>query len=196
MKREEKEILCKKCYTPLTGKFRTLGVCERCLPSELDKIRKRLVISAAAGLFLALLLAGVYVYALKTHYVSDMRGYEGDIFVPVFSFHLAFNPRTFERMMNYSVGLKAFWEFFVFCIPFSSFVKLEIKTKRHEMEQKLYEIGDLGAKLAASSNNQRMDDAGMFLMSLMVSAVSGPFFLVYRLYKLAQFSSYVKKTTA
>lgn len=94
--------------------------------------------------------------------------------------------------MNYSAGLKAFLVFFFFCTPFSSFVKIEYQTYRHKAEQELYRIGSFEGKLAASSNNQRMDDAGMFLMALFISAVSGPFFFVYRFYKLFQISKFMK----
>lgn len=187
---------CKKCDESLEGEFQKLKYCQKCLPNELKKLRKRVIISSIAGIFIAAFVIWGYNYSLNHHFVSTETGYKGDIFVPTFWGYLAFNAKTFTKIMNYSLGMKLFLVGFCFCIPFSSFVKLEYKTHRHTAEQQLYKIGSLEGSLAASSNNQRMDDAGMFIMSLLISAVSGPFFFVYRFYKLFQFSRFTKSAAA
>lgn len=183
---------CKKCNGLLEGEFQKLKYCPRCLPDEWKKLKRRVIVSSIAGIFIAALIIWGYYYARNHHFVSTETGYKGDIFVPTFWGYLAFNAKTFTRVMNYSAGLKAFLVFFFFCTPFSSFVKIEYQTYRHKAEQELYRIGSFEGKLAASSNNQRMDDAGMFLMALFISAVSGPFFFVYRFYKLFQIAKFMK----
>lgn len=95
--------------------------------------------------------------------------------------------------MGLSVPARILIAAFCFCAPFSSFVKIEFKTFRDQAERNLYKTDAISGSMAASSNQQRTDEAGIFIMSVMISAVSGPYFFVYRLYKLCQLINYNKK---
>lgn len=119
----------------------------------------------------------------------------GDCFLgkKVIQGFLALNANSFNRIMNCSILMKVWIVVFCFSLPFSSFVKIEYKTYRHKAEQELYQVGTYVGNMSASSNHQRMDDAGLFIVSLLVSAVSGPFFLIYRLYKMVQIGRYIKR---
>ncbi len=178
----------------MEGSYQKLGFCERCAPVEQKKVKKRILISTIAGVVLVALVVWAFYYARDTHFVSEQTGYKGDIFIPTFFGHLAFNAKTFYRVMEYPIWIKSLILLFCFCIPSSAFVKLEYQTHRHKAEQDLYKVGTYVANMTATSNNQRMDDAGMFIMSLIVSALSGPFFAVYRVYKLRVLQKYLGKT--
>ena len=184
---------CKKCFVPLGGEFIRLGYCETCIADEFTRLKKRIIRSALIGACLTAFLIAAYHYMQMNYFRSEMRGYEGDIFIPVFQGFLALNANSFNRIMNCSILMKVWIVVFCFSLPFSSFVKIEYKTYRHKAEQELYQVGTYVGNMSASSNHQRMDDAGLFIVSLLVSAVSGPFFLIYRLYKMLQIGRYIKR---
>ena len=184
---------CKNCNEILSENDQKLGFCQKCLPESYQKLKRRILLSAVSGILLAAALVGIYFYVRETAYVSDVYGYEGDIFVPVFWGHLAFNARAFHRIMNYPAGINALILLFFFCIPFSSYVKIEYKTHRHSAEQELYQIGGFSGRMAAETNQQRMDDVGLFIASVLISSISGPFFLLYRFFRLKQFSDHLSQ---
>lgn len=60
-----------------------------------------------------------------------------------------------------------------FFAPFSSFIRIDYPTFRHQAELDMLKMEPFTAKYAASSNHQRQDDVGIFLVSCILSAVSG-----------------------
>lgn len=187
---------CKCCQKPLSGENLRIGYCDECADREIDKLKKRVLISGIAGVVLVVLVFAAIYYARTNYYISEEYGYKGDVFVPVIFGKLAFNLKSFNRITNLSTSGRILLGLFCFCVPFSSYVQLEYKTYRHKAESNLYKMDAFTANLAAGSNSQRMDDAGFFIMSLVVSAVSGPYFLVYRVYQLLKLTNYKKKAAA
>lgn len=175
---------CKVCQKALSGANIRIGYCDECAEKEYGKLKKRILISTVIGIMLAALVFCIYYYICSTYFISDEYGYKGDIFIPVPFGHLVFNAKSFNRIMNYTVPVQILLLFFCFCMPFSSLIQLEYKTHRHQAELDLYKVDHLIGSMAARTNSQRMDDAGMFIISLLLSAVSGPYFFVYRLYML------------
>lgn len=188
----KKDGKCKVCQKPLSGGNVRIGYCDECAEKEYGKLKKRVLISTVIGIVLVVLVFCAYRYAGSTYFISDDYGYKGDIFIPVPFGHLVFNAKSFNRIMNYSVPVRILFLFFCFCIPFSSLIQLEYKTHRHQAELDLYKADHLSGSIAAGTNSQRMDDAGLFIMSLLFSAVSGPYFFIYRFYMLIRLTDYKK----
>lgn len=187
---------CKNCQKPLSGENLRIGYCDECAGREIVKLKKRVLISGIAGVVLVVLVFAALHYARTNYYISEEYGYKGDVFVPVIFGNLAFNLKSFNRITNLSTSGQILLGLFCFCVPFSSFVPLEYQTYRHKAEDKLYQMDVFTINVAATSNNQRLDDVGFFIMSLMISAVSGPYFLVYRVYQLLKLTNYKKKAAA
>ena len=66
------------------------------------------------------------------------------------------------------------------------------KTYRHDAERQLSGGDPLVYSQVIRSNNQRMDDVGIFIIQTLIALVSGPFFLIYRLYQWRRLSGYLK----
>lgn len=189
----QKSARCKICRNSLTPENLHTGFCDKCGVKEMEKLRKRMLVSSIVGVILVGAVAAAFLYARATYFILDQYGYKGDIFIPTSFGHFTFNARIFSKIMNLSVPARILTAAFCFCVPFSSFVKIEFKTYRDQAERNLYKADAIAGNMAASCNQQRTDEVGIFIMSAMISAVSGPYFFLYRLYKLCQLSKYNRK---
>ena len=63
----------------------------------------------------------------------------------------------------------------------------------YQAELDMLKMEPFTAKYAASANHQRQDDVGIFLVSCILSAVSGPFLFVYRICRLVRLTAALKR---
>lgn len=191
----KREVKCKSCYKPLEGDNVRIGLCDTCAANQIPKLKKRIKTSFFVSFVLLALVFLVRQYVRSAAYVSDTEGYVGDIFIPIFSGNLAMNARMFQSLFYPS---RTAWLIFLaicFFAPFSSFVQVDYNTYRRKAETNLFTSGVFN-DVATGMSSTRSDDAGLFIVSVIVSALSGPFFFVYRFYKLKTLSDHLKQHAA
>jgi len=190
-KREE----CRTCLKTLDGDNTKIGYCNECAAKEVQKLKKRIKTSFCVSILLMVLVTLLCHYVRSAAFVSDTEGYVGDMFIPVFSLNLAMNARTFQNLFYPS---RTAWFIFLavcFFAPFSSFVQVDYNTYRRKAETNLFTRGVFN-DVATGMGSTRSDDAGLFIVSVLISALSGPYFFVYRLYKLKTLSAYLREHAA
>lgn len=106
--------------------------------------------------------------------------------VPLFFYNVLMNDQFFFDMFYPSRTGGILFLTICFFAPFSSFIRIDYPTFRHQAELDMLKMEPFTAKYAASANHQRQDDVGIFLVSCILSAVSGPFLFVYRIYRLVR----------
>ena len=188
-KKEKKAKRCKACYNILTDENKNIGVCGDCAGKEVKKIKRRIIISSIIGIiFIVAVFSALHHARVNTIFSSD-----GNIaYVPVLKTYWAFNFPVYESITNLSlqkifiIALKCFF------LPFGSFVKIDFFSPRHEAEKNIQNYEAQTAKSMSTQGYNKLDDIGLFLFSLFLLLISGPFFFVYRLYKLRQISAYIK----
>lgn len=179
---------CRRCQAPLEGENLRIGCCDGCVAAEERELKKRIQKSLVGGVVLVVLLLAARHYACSAWYMGEY----GEVIVPVWTFVLRFKPERFEAIMHPSALYGGLMLLYAFCLPFSSFVKLEYQTHRHEAEKQLSGGDPLVYHQVVQFNNQRTDDVGMFIISFLIALVSGPFSFVYKLYQWRQMSGYLK----
>lgn len=180
---------CVSCYKPLPEEGRTIGLCGECATREIAKLKKRMKVSLAVSVVLLLIVFAVRFYVCTHYFIGDY----GEVIVPAFFGTMMFNVKSFQRIFYPTFLSGTLFLAFCFFAPFSSFVNIEYNTYRHKAEQQLYKTDPFGGMTVASANKQRTDDAGLFIVSVMLSVISGPYFFVRRVYKLRQLSNYVRR---
>lgn len=183
---------CKTCYDFLSAENTDLGFCKECAAKEIPKLKKRILISSIIGVILVILAFSAIYYARSNFIISDRRGSEGDVFIPTFLGYLGLNIRAFNAMTNLSVAKRIFLGLVCFLAPFGSYIQLEIHSFRRKTETELYSSEPISGNIAAKAGVEKIDDISLFIVSLILSALSGPFFFLYRPYKLVQLSNYLK----
>lgn len=190
MKNNKREYTkCGSCYKPLSDESKSIGLCRECAVKEIAKLKKRMVRSLAVSVLFVVLIFVIQGYVHATYYMGD----HGEVLVPTLFGTMMFNLKSFNRVFYPSMASGILFVAFCFFAPFSSFVNIEYTTYRHKAEQQLYKTDPFGGMAAAGANKQRTDDAGLFIASLLVSVISGPFFFARRLYNLKRLSDYVKE---
>ena len=113
--------------------------------------------------------------------------------VPLFFGNILVNDQFFFDMFYPSRTGGILFLTICFFAPFSSFIRIDYPTFRHQAELDMLKMEPFTAKYAASANHQRQYDVGIFLVSCILSAVSGPFLFVYRIYRLVRLSAALKR---
>lgn len=185
---------CKICLSLLSAQNIPIGLCTECAAKEIKKLKNRIWLSTIFGAIFAIIFLTAVRYARTTYFVSDMAGYEGDVFLPFFYGHFAFNARAFDKILNLSIPAQLLIAAICFFIPFSSYVSFGANTYRHKAELDIYKLEPISGNYISGFGSHRMEDVGLFMVSILLSIVSGPFFYIYKLYKLRQLSHYVKGT--
>lgn len=187
--KSQKSARCKRCQTELAGENIKVGFCDECAPKEIEKLKKRIIRSLIIGIALILLAVGIRIYCCSVSYVGK---YE-EIIVPVLGINLMFKESSFRNLFYPSTVRAIVILAICFFAPFGSWVQIEYNTYRHKAEQDLYKVDPFAGRMVAGSNNQRNDEVGIFIFSVIVSALSGPYFFVYRLFKLKQLKNHLSK---
>jgi len=179
---------CRMCQEPLEGENLRIGLCDRCAEAEFKELKKRILKSLAGGAALVILVLAARRYACSSWYTGEY----GEVVIPLWAWAIKLGPEKFESIMYPSLLYGGFVLLYAFCLPFSSYVEFGYKTYRHEAEQRLSGGDPLVYSQVIRSNNQRMDDVGIFIIQTLIALVSGPFFLIYRLYQWRRLSGYLK----
>ncbi|WP_250228621.1 hypothetical protein [Anaeropeptidivorans aminofermentans] len=186
----KKQERCKACYDFLSAETMYLGFCKKCAPKEISKLKKRIIISAVLGLFLTILAFYGIHYARLNYLISERS--RDTVIIPTFFGYWSMNIRAFTAMTTLSVQKTILLALGCFLAPFGAYVRLEINTHRPQAEAGLYDLDLAAGNAAVRVGPQRIDDISLFIVSLILSALSGPFFFFYRPYKLRQLLSYMK----
>ena len=181
---------CKTCYSALSDENRRIGVCVDCAEKEAKKIKRRIIISSIAGLIF-IVLAFSAIYYMRTNAYTSVDG--SAVYIPIFMYGLTFNVQSFIALVTFSLPELIITVLILFLLPFGSFVKWDFFSPRHEAENNIQNFEPQTAKSISEQGSNKLDDVGMFIFSFFILIISGPFFFVYRLYKLRQVSNYVKK---
>ena len=181
MKNTITEGNCRKCYAPIAGENISIGVCGRCAEKELQEIPKRIRKSLIGGVIMVavVLLIGMYVRA--NAFESPLPEYQDAVLIPILGGNMAISDRAFENIL-----------LLCFFLPSSSFITLQYNTYRHQAETNIFKSG-LVFRDVGTSVNQRMDDIGLFVISVLLSVISGPFFFVYRFVRMRKLKMYFGK---
>ena len=197
----KKSEKCKTCYSRLSAENIRYGFCPECAKKEVQKLKRRMIVSSIVGTALIVIVFIAIRQARTTAFVPESNRYDGSMFIPTFFGHLAFNARVFDSITNLSLQNSILLGIFCFIIPFGSYVRLEFNSYREKAEIDLYRLEPLSGGQSAGSTGPRLDGVGLFVITIILSILSGPFFFVYRLFKLRQLSrmpvaSQVKSETA
>ena len=183
---------CKTCRSRLADENKQIGFCRECAEKEVLKIKKRMTVSTAAGVVLVITVFLMLNYAHAMAFIPDDSRYAGSVFIPTFFGYLTFNMRAFEAMTRLSPFRNIFLGLICFFLPFASYVKLDFNSIRDKAEMDLYRLEPLSGGQSASAGGPRLDGVGMFVISVLLSIVSGPFFFAYKMFKFRQLSDYLK----
>lgn len=185
----QKRTTCRQCSAKLSGENLRLGFCDGCAEREVKKLQKRIRNASIGSVAILAVLLLLRHYACTASYIGEY----GELIVPIWAFALRLKPESFYGIM-YPSSISGFLiPILIVFAPFSSLVQIDYKTHRHSAEQQLSGGDPLVYRYAIQSNQQRTDDVGLFIFSVCLAVVSGPFFFVYRLYKWRQLSGYLKK---
>ena len=105
---------------------------------------------------------------------------------------MAISDRAFENIFYPSELGRTIFLLLCFFLPSSSFITLQYNTYRHQAETNIFKSG-LVFRDVGTSVNQRMDDIGLFVISVLLSVISGPFFFVYRFVRMRKLKMYFGK---
>ena len=181
---------CRACQLVLADKNKPIGVCDNCAETEVRKIKRRMVISSIVGIVFIILVFSAIHYARENAYI-DVKN--GAAYVPVSNMlKLAFNLPFFEGVTNLSLPKIFVTALICFFMPFGSFVKIDFFSPRHEAEKNIQIFDAQAAKSMSTQSYGKLDDVGMFLFSFFLLFISGPFFFIYRIYKIWQISGHIK----
>ena len=185
---EEKK--CKSCYSPLTEETSPIGICDKCAEKELALLKKRLAYSFAASVALIALviLSSNYMRANVQYTTKD--GWDTAV-IPFLVWDVNLNANSVRQMLNPSQLSQIITYAICFFFPFTSYVKIELKTYRHQAEVNLWKRGAT-RDIVNATNTTRTEDAGLFIAEVILSAISGPYLFVRRIYRFLQLSKYVK----
>lgn len=183
---------CRKCYAPIVGENISIGVCRRCAEKELQAIPKRIRKSLVGGVIMVavVLLIGMYVRA--NAFESPFPEYQDAVLIPVLGGNMAISDRAFENIFYPTEPGRTIFLLLCFFLPSSSFITLQYNTYRHQAETNIFKSG-LVFRDVGTSVNQRMDDIGLFVISVLLSVISGPFFFIYRFVRLRKLKMYFGK---
>ena len=192
MKNTITEGNCRKCYAPIAGENISIGVCGRCAEKELQEIPKRIRKSLIGGVIMVavVLLIGMYVRA--NAFESPLPEYQDAVLIPILGGNMAISDRAFENIFYPSELGRTIFLLLCFFLPSSSFITLQYNTYRHQAETNIFKSG-LVFRDVGTSVNQRMDDIGLFVISVLLSVISGPFFFVYRFVQMRKLKMYFGK---
>ena len=163
----ERKKICRDCYKELTERGARLGVCRNCAGKEVKKLRKRLIVSFLVG---AALVGSVLAFRNHICSVYYFQKPGGDVVIPLFFGNVLMNDQFFFDMFYPSRTGGILFLAICFFAPFSSFIRIDYPTFRHQAELDM-----------------------IFLVSCILSAVSGPFLFVYRIYRLVRLSAALKR---
>ena len=187
--KSQKDARCKRCQIELVGESIKAGFCDACVLKEISELKKRIIQSSIIGIALMLIAVGIRNYCCSVGYV----GRHEEIIIPILGLNLMFKESSFRKLFYPSTIRAMVILLICFLAPFGSWVQIEYNTYRHKAEQDLYKVDPFAGRMAVDSNNQRNDDVGLFIFSVIFSALSGPYFFVYRLFKLKQLENYLSK---
>jgi len=179
---------CFLCRRFLSDTQKQTGFCADCALLEIKKMKRRIRVSAIIGAALVAMVFSAVYYARVTSFELD-----GNIFVPVFFGYLSYNSHAFSALIYPEPLYSLLFALLCFFAPFADRVNLQYETHRNQAELDLYKSEPLTGRMVASSGTHRMDSAGVFMVEILLSIISGPLFFVYRPIKILQLSNYVKK---
>ena len=167
MKIFKRSTRCKRCQEPLEGENLKFGFCDRCVEAEFKKLKKQVWKSLAGGAALVILVLAARHYACSNWYAGEY----GEVMIPLWAWVIRLKPEKFKLLLHPSLLRGGFLLLYVFCLPFSSYVEFGYKTYRHDAERQLSGGDPLVYSQVIRSNNQRMDDVGIFIIQTLIALV-------------------------
>jgi len=173
---------CKLCYLKIPVENYHIGVCRDCAEKEAENIRKRIMISGVIGIILIVMMFFISNYAASNAY-ENIEQWDKRIYIHIAGgLYIPFHETTYAAIAFPSIYRQVITILVCFFAPFSSFV--EFPSKRLAPGGVTYFYFGVALKRGAG-------DIIDTIISLMLMLVSGPFFFVYRLYKLRQINKYI-----
>lgn len=184
---------CKVCQADISQTYERVDLCVNCAKKEIHTLAHRIKRSCIFGLIFVMVVFLSIFYARTTYFVSDLSKYKEAVFVPLFSdFYFTFNQKTFYSMLNMSTNKQVLLYALCFLIPFGKYFNLRNNTFRFAQEAKASQLDNRTSSIIVGSSHLLLEDIGLFIVSVLISALSGPFFFVYRPYKMWRLSTYVQ----
>ncbi len=182
---------CKRCYDILTDDNKHLGLCDSCMEKEIVRLKRRIITSFVVSAVLITLVLLIHSYVNSVYYYEDTT--QTNVVIPLFQGSMMLRAVPFHEIFQPSPAGGFLFLVICFFLPFSAFVQFEYKTQRYKAEQKVYEMQDpLVVRMVASSQGHRMDDVGLFIAAAVLSVFSGPYYFLYRFYRLRQLKDYIR----
>ncbi|MBQ6835204.1 MAG: hypothetical protein IJO55_12430 [Lachnospiraceae bacterium] len=178
----QETINCPRCYDSMGIDSAKIGVCDKCAEKELKAIPKRIVKSFVISILLVTAVLLLCQYCRTHAYVSADPKEQDNIFLPYLFGTMRFRKAAFMNMIYPTKLGGAIFLLICFFAPFSSFIQIPYNTYRHTAEAKLFSGGLIFRDLTGT-NATKMDDAGIFIVNVLLSLLSGPFMFVYRFWR-------------
>ena len=180
---------CKTCFKQLYSENKRIGLCDNCAEKEKLKLKKRMIISSIFGIIL------VVIIALIPYYIYKANAVEGEATAYTYYGLFAYERNAIRAAFN-NLSPSGFIKLglIVFLLPFASYVSIDLTSSRHQATLDLHSTNQYYhyGRGGAGGSSQGMEKAVSVLISIIISAVSGPFFFVYRLFKYRQISDHLK----
>ena len=174
---------CNSCYLVLREENTHIGFCKECAVKAFAKMKKRILLSGLIGLNIIGLMFLATQYAGANAYMN-VESWDQRIYVYIIGeFYLPLHEQTYEAIVNPSILGLMIVGFMGFCLPFASYVKVNIFSPS-ETARNIKYFGDQKGNEAEFFGNS--------VLSFLFLFISGPFFLIHRLWKLWQLSDYLK----
>jgi len=192
MFRKKTSERCEYCRKFLSKNQISTGICPDCAEKVISgiwqsiKIRTVIGILFVTAVFILIHYMRINSFEYGTAPLNVMR-------VPVFWGYLTYNVRTFNWIVNSSPVEQIHLALLCFLIPFAKRVRFGVgafytfSTKHMEKTH----ASDHPYFISATTARGGADRAGLLICELFLSAVSGPFFFIHRIYMINRLSAYV-----
>jgi len=183
-------INCPRCYDSMSIDNAKIGVCDKCAEKELQAIPKRIKKSFVISILLVAAVLLLCQYCRTNAFMAADPKEQDNIFLPILFGTVKFRKAAFLSMIYPSKIGGTVFLLICFFAPFSSFIQIQYNTYRHTAEAKLFSGGLIFRDLTGT-NATKMDDAGIFIVNVLLSLLSGPFMFVYRFWRWRQLKQYM-----
>lgn len=182
-------INCPRCYNSMSADYAKIGVCDKCAEKELQAIPKRIVKSFVISILLVTAVLLLCQYCRTNAYISQDPKEQDNIFLPFLFGTMRFRKAAFMNMIYPTKVGGTIFLLICFFAPFSSYIQIQYNTYRHNAEKNLFSTGHIFHDLTGT-NGIKMDDAGIFIVSVLLSLLSGPFMFFYRFWRWRKLKRY------
>ncbi len=179
---------CRTCYVQLPAENEAIGVCNSCAEKEIIKLKKRIQISWIISILLVVSQIWLRMYVRANYVQVD----DSVVQIPTLIGPMLMNSTAFHGMFFPSMVGEVLFFVLCFFLPFSQLTFLSFSTTKDQAVRKVFKLDPL-TTYHAKNAQYNMDDAGMFVVALLLAVVAGPYWFVYRMRRVKKLEEHMDR---